>query len=187
MMNLPPELEAALLGNSIVYLRGRLDESLANTVIPQLLVASRTASPARGVDLFIDSPGGTPGAALSVYDVMQSLGMIVATTCIGVAGGAAVLVLAGGTFGQRYALPHARVHLMDETTELEPRRASDLASQAQAVRDQSVRWRAALLKHVAIPAEHLVSELSAPRWLTAQEAQSIGLIDALTAPRSRTA
>src|SRR5438067_12389531 len=132
-MNLPPELESALLGNSIVSLRGRLDEALANTVISQLLLASRTANPARGIDLYIDSAGGTLGAALSVYDMMQSLGMMVATTCIGTAGGAAVLVLAGGTFGQRYALPHARVHLMDERTEFEPRGAADLAIQAQAL------------------------------------------------------
>ncbi len=184
-MNLPPELEAALLGNSIVYLRGRLDENLANTVIPQLLLAARTARPARGLDLYIDSPSGTLGAALSVYDVMQSLGVIVATTCIGVAGGATVLVLAGGTPGQRYALPHARVHLMDETTEVEPRRADDLASQAQAIRDLSARWRTALLKHVRIAPDRLLSELSAPRWLAAQEAQSLGLIDALAAPRPR--
>ncbi|MBV9578943.1 MAG: ATP-dependent Clp protease proteolytic subunit [Chloroflexi bacterium] len=187
MMNLPPELDAALLGSGIISVRGRLDETLANAIIPQLLVASRTASPARGIDLYIDSPGGTLGAALSVYDVMQSLGMIVATTCIGVAGGASVLVLAGGTFGQRYALPHARVHLMDETTALEPRRAADLASHAQAVRDQSARWRSALLKHVRLPAERLVGELRAPRWLSAEEAQSVGIVDALTAPRSRTA
>jgi ATP-dependent Clp protease, protease subunit len=184
-MNLPPELEAALLGNSIVYLRGRLDEALANTVIPQLLVASRTANPSRGVDLYIDSPGGTVGAALSVYDVMQSLGVIVATTCIGTAGGAAVLVLAGGTTGQRYALPHARVHLMEEMTSVEVRHVADLASHAQALRDQSARWRTALVKHVRLAPERLVAELSAPRWLTAQEAESLGLIDAVAAPSQR--
>jgi ATP-dependent Clp protease protease subunit len=182
-MNLPPELEAALLGNSIVYMRGRLDETVANAVIPQLLLASRTTNPARGIDLYIDSPGGAEGAALSVYDLMQSLGMTVATTCIGTAGGAAVLVLAGGTSSQRYALPHARVHLKDETTEFEPRRVADMA--IQAVRDQSARWRAALLKHVRLPPERLVAELSAPRWLTAQEAQSLGLIDFVGAPRQR--
>jgi ATP-dependent Clp protease protease subunit len=186
MMNLPPDLEAALLGNSIIYLRGRLDETLANTVIPQLLLASRTARPDRGIDLYIDSSGGALGAALSVYDVMQSLGTIVATTCIGVAGGASVLVLAGGMSGRRYALPHARVHLVDETAELAPRHASDLAIQAQAIRDQSARWRTALLKHVRLAPERLVSELSAPRWLTAEEAQSLGLIDALATPRPRT-
>ena len=74
---------------------------------------------------------------------------------------------------------------MDETTEFEPRRAADLAIHVQAVRDQSAR--AALLKHVRLPPERLVAELSAPRWLTAQEAQSLGLIDALAAPRPRTA
>jgi len=184
-MNLPPELEAALLGNSIVYLRGRLDEALANTVITQLLVASRIADRSRGVDLYIDSPGGTLGAALSVYDVVQSLGMTVATTCIGTAGGAAVLVLAGGTTGQRYALPHARVHLIEETTSLESRNVADLTSHAQAVRDQSARWRTALVKHVRLPPERLVAELSTPRWLTAQEALSLGVIDAIAAPRSK--
>ena len=165
-----------------------MDETLANAVIPQPLLASRTAKPARGIDLYIDSPGGTLGAALSVYDFVQSLRMTVATTCIGTAG--PVLrrwSSPGGTSSQRYALPHARVHLMDETTEFEPRRASDLAIHVQAVRDQSARRRAALLKHVRCPPEGLVAELSAPRWLTAQEAQSLGLIDALAVPRPRTA
>jgi ATP-dependent protease ClpP protease subunit len=76
---------------------------------------------------------------------------------------------------------------MDETTEFEPRRAADLVTEAHAVRDQSARWRTALLKHVHIPPERLIAELIAPRWLTAQEAQSLGLIDALAAPRPRTA
>ena len=183
MRDLPPALQAALLGSNSVYLRGRLDESLANTVIAQLLLGSHTVDAGRGIDLYVDSPGGTPGAALSVYDMMQSLGVTVATTCIGTAGGAVVLVLAGGTPGQRYALPHARIHLLEETVALEPRLASDLPTQAEAVREQSARWRTALLKHVRIPSDRLVAELSAPRWLSAQAAQALGLIDAITAAR----
>jgi ATP-dependent Clp protease, protease subunit len=181
--DLPPDLNAALLSHNIVYLRGRLDDTQANTVTAQLLLSSRTAKPERGIDLYVDSPGGTLAAALSVYDVMQSLGLTVATTCIGTVGGAVVLVLAGGTPGQRYALPHARVHLLDETVTLEPGVASDVATHAEAVRDQSARWRAALLKHVTAPPERLVAELGAPRWLTAQEAQTLGLIDAIATPR----
>ena len=183
MRDVPPALEAALLGNNIVYLRGRLDEILANTVVAQLLLASQTADAERGIDVYVDSPGGTLGAALSVYDMMQSLGVTVATTCIGTAGGAVVLVLAGGTPGQRYALPHARIHLLEETVTLEPRLASDVATQAQAEREQAARWRSALLKHVCIPPDRLVAELSAPRWLSAQAAQALGLIDAITAAR----
>jgi ATP-dependent Clp protease, protease subunit len=183
MRDVPPALEAALLGNNIVYLRGRLDEILANTVVAQLLLASQTADAERGIDVYVDSPGGTLGAALSVYDMMHSLGLTVATTCIGVAGGATVLVLAGGTPGQRYALPHARIHLLEETVTLEPRLTSDVARHAEAVREQSARWRSALLKHVRVPSDRLVDELSAPRWLSAQEAQALGLIDAITPAR----
>jgi ATP-dependent Clp protease, protease subunit len=183
--DLPPELEAALLGHNIVYLRGRLDEGLANTVIAQLLLASRTATPDRGIDLYIDSPGGTVGAALSIYDVMQSSGTTMATTCVGTAGGAAVLILAGGTPGQRYALRHARIHLQDESLTLEPRVASELATHAEAVREQSARWRTLLLKHVRVPSERLLADLSAPRWLNAEEAIALGLIDAIANQRHR--
>jgi ATP-dependent Clp protease protease subunit len=174
-----------LLGHHIVYLRGRLDDSQANSVIASLLLAAQTANPERGVDLYIDSAQGTLSAAFTVYDMMQSLGVPVATTCIGTAGGAVVLVLAGGAKGQRYALPHARIHLLEETVSIEAARAADAATHAEAVRDQAARWRTALLKHVQIQPERLVAELSAPRWLTAPEAQTLGLIDAIAAPRGR--
>jgi ATP-dependent Clp protease protease subunit len=183
MRDLPPALQAALLGSNSVYLRGRLDESLANTVIAQQLLISQTVGAEPGIDLYVDSPGGTVGAALSVYDMLHSLGVTVATTCIGTAGGATVLVLAGGTPGRRFALPHARIHLLEETVTLEPRPTSDVATQAEAVREQSARWRTALLKHVRVPSDRLVDELSAPRWLSAQEAQALGLIDAITPAR----
>lgn len=183
MRELPPELDAALLGNGIVYVRGRLDEALASTVLAQVLLVSRMTSPERGVHVYLDSPGGTLGAALSVYDMLQSLQIPVTTTCIGTAGGASVLVLAGGTSGRRYALPHARVHLLEETMGVDHRPATDVATEAQAVRDLSARWRSALLKHVRIPPAQLVAELRAPRWLNASEAQTLGLIDAIAAPR----
>jgi ATP-dependent Clp protease protease subunit len=175
---LPPELEAAFFGQQIVFARGRLDTQLANTLLAQLLLMARTGG-GRQIELYIDSPGGELGAALSVYDTMQSAGVPISTTCTGTAGGAAVLLLAGGTHGKRMALPHARINLLDETTTVDARRAPDLQTAAAAVRDQSARWRAALLKHVSIPAEALVQELSAPRWLTAAEARSLGLIDVI--------
>ena len=179
---LPPELEAAFFGQQIVFLRGQLNSQLANSILAQLLLMARTGG-GRQIELYIDSPGGEVGAALSVYDAMQSAGVPVSTTCTGTAGGAAVLLLAGGTPGKRMALPHARVHLVDETTALDPRRATDLEAAAAAVRDQSARWRTALLKHVDIPAATLVQELAAPRWLTASEARSLGLIDVIVTNR----
>ncbi len=187
MTGLPPELEAAFFGQQIVFLRGRLDSQLANSVIAQLLLLARSAG-GRQIELYIDSPGGDLALALSVYDVMQSAGVTISTTCTGTAGGAVVLLLAGGTHGKRMALPHARIFLFDETTTLDPRRASDLEAAAAAVREQSARWRAALLKHVRLPPETLVQELSpaaSPRWLTAVEARSLGLIDVIVTNTQR--
>src|SRR5258708_36033902 len=99
MMNLPPEVEAALLGKQVVFMRGVLDEAAANAILAQLLLMSRTAT-GRTIQLYVDSPGGTLGAALGVYDMMQSLGTVVSTTCVGTAGGASALVLAGGAVRQ---------------------------------------------------------------------------------------
>jgi ATP-dependent Clp protease, protease subunit len=182
MRNLPPEVEAALLGSQVVFVRGMLDDAAANTVIAQLLLLSRLAA-GRPIEMYIDSPSGSVSAALSVYDMLQTLGIPVATTCVSTAGGASVLVLAGGTRGQRFALPHARVHLLDESVSMAPRPGPELERSAANVRDQSVRWRTALLKHVSVPSDDLVQSLSSPRWLSAQEAQQLGLIDAIV-PRA---
>ena len=102
-MSLPPELQSALLSRRVVFLRGRLDEATANNVIAQLLLVAHTSA-GRTIELYVDSPGGSVAAALSVFDVMQTSAAPVSTTCIGTVGGASVLVLAGGASGLRFAL-----------------------------------------------------------------------------------
>jgi ATP-dependent Clp protease protease subunit len=177
-MSLPPDLHAALLGRRVVFLRGRLDEATANSVISQLLLVSQM-NPGQSIDLYVDSPGGSPGAALSVYDVMRSLSAPVATTCLGTAGGAAVLVLAGGAAGQRAALPHARIHLIHERVDAPAGNPSDLAGQAdQAVR-LSARWVAALARHCAYSPARLDRDLASGQWLSVAEARDYGLVDSL--------
>src|SRR5712691_7097608 len=98
MIGLPPELQSALLGRRVVFLRGRLDDAAANSVIAQLLLVARTSAGGT-IELYVDSRGGLVGAALSVYDVLQTSPAPVSTTCIGTCGGASVLVLAGGKSG----------------------------------------------------------------------------------------
>ena len=173
-MELPPEVQSALLGRRVVFMRGRLDEPLANTVIAQLVLVSRLA-PGKPVELYLDSPGGSLSAALSVYDVVQTLGAPVSTTCTGTAGGAAVLVLAGSAAGQRYALPHARVHLSDEEVSIPAAKPTELEEAARL----RARWRAALLKHVGHSAAQLARDLASGRWLSAAEARDYGLVDGI--------
>jgi ATP-dependent Clp protease, protease subunit len=181
-MNLPPELQAALLGRRVVFLRGKLDDAAANSVTAQLLLVGHMAE-GRPVELYIDSPGGTLAAALTVYDVMQSLEVPVSTTCAGTAGGAAVLVLAGGAAGSRFALPHARINLREEHLDLPAGHAQHVPSQAAEAARIRARWRTALAQHSAHSAEHLDRDLAAGRWLSAAEARDYGLVDGIVPGR----
>jgi ATP-dependent Clp protease, protease subunit len=180
MMDLPPELQSALLGRRVVFLRGRLDDATANSVIAQLLLVARTTSgPEQAIELYLDSPGGSLMAALGLYDVLQTLSAPVSTICNARAGGASVLVLAGGASGLRYALPHARIHLTDEPVEMPGGNPRDLAGAAgEAVRLRA-RWQAALAGHTSHSAAQIGRDLSTGRWLSAAEARDYGLVDGI--------
>jgi ATP-dependent Clp protease, protease subunit len=177
-MNLPPEVAGALLGRRVVFLRGRLDDALATSVTAQLLLAAQMDS-VRPIEVYIDSPGGAIEAALMLYDVFQTLSAPVSTTCLGTAGGAAVLLLAAGAPGRRAALPHARIHLTQEHLEVPAGTAGTVASQAdQAVRTRA-RWQAALVNHIGHSAQRLDRDLTAGTWLSAAEARDYGLVDGI--------
>src|SRR5712691_2238178 len=170
MMNLPPELQSALLGRRVVFLRGPLDDATANSVIAQLLLVARTTSgPDKAIQLYLDSPGGSVMAALGLYDVLQTLGVPVSTICNAKAGGASVLVLAGGSNGLRYALPHARIHLTDEPVDVPAGNPANLASNAGEAARLRARWQDALAGHTAHSAAQVGRDLSAGRWLSAAE------------------
>jgi ATP-dependent Clp protease protease subunit len=162
-----------------------LDDTLANAAITQLLLASRTA-PEKTIDLYIDSADGLVTSALALYDVLQTLGTPVATTCTGTAGGAVVLVLAAGARGRRAAMPHARIQVSDDPVDMgstERQVASDPATLAEEARRATARWRAALIQHVAQSPSQLAADLASGRWLSASEALDYGLIDQIVARR----
>ena len=186
MMSLPPELQSALLDRRVVFLRGRLDESTANSVIAQLLLVARTAV-GRTIELYVDSPGGSLAAALSVYDVLRTSASSVSTTCIGTVGGASVLVMAGGASGLRFALPHARIHLMAETVEVAVGHPRQTGSQADEAVRLHARWQATLEQHIVQSSAQLARDLTVGRWLSADEARDDGLVDGIisSAPPAR--
>jgi ATP-dependent Clp protease, protease subunit len=183
-MALPPEVQAGLLDRRVVFMRGRLDATASNTAIAQLLLVSRLA-PGQPIEVYLDSPDGSLNAALAVYDLIQTLGASVSVTCMGTAGGAAVLILAAGTHGQRFALPHARVHLTDDPVDMGPDRGSDPTTHAEEARRATARWRSALLQHATCSPEQLAADVAQSRWLSATEAQAYGLIDAVVPARLR--
>ncbi len=104
------DVYSRLLSERIVYLGTEIDDGVANVLIAQFLHLASESSETP-ISLYINSPGGSPGAALAVYDTMQHLRPDVATTCVGQAGGPAAVLLAGGARGQRAILPHGKVTL----------------------------------------------------------------------------
>jgi ATP-dependent Clp protease protease subunit len=179
-MVLPPELQGALLDRRVVFLRGRLDDAMSNSVIAQLLLASQLGAD-KAIELYIDSAGGSINAALAVYDMIRSLAAPISTTCTGTAGGASVLILAAG--GKRSALPHARIHLTDDPVDMAPARGDNLAAHAEEARRGTARWRTALLQATHQDADKLATDMAASRWFTASEALDYGLIDAVANAR----
>jgi ATP-dependent Clp protease, protease subunit len=160
----------------LIFLRGRLENGLASSVTAELLLAAHLpgASPP---ELYIDSPGGSITAALALYDVMRMPPAGVATVCTGVAGGAAVLVLAAGAPSRRTALPNARVHLTDDIVDLAPARFDHPQVEAEEARRATARWRSALIQVVRQAPEQLAIDMAAGRWLTAAEAVEYGIVD----------
>jgi ATP-dependent Clp protease protease subunit len=110
------DVYSRLLSDRIVYLGTEIDDGVANVLIAQLLhLASESQdSP---ISLYVNSPGGSPSAALAVYDTMRHIHPDVATTCVGQAGGPAAVLLAGGARGRRAILPHAKVTLHQPSTQ----------------------------------------------------------------------
>jgi ATP-dependent Clp protease protease subunit len=110
------DVYSRLLSERIVYLGTEIDDGVANALIAQFLHLAAESGDVP-ISLYVNSPGGSPSAALAVYDTMRHIMPDVATTCVGRAGGPAAVLLAGGTRGQRSMLPHSTVTLHQPSTQ----------------------------------------------------------------------
>ncbi len=104
------DIFSRLLKERIILLGTPIDDQIANLIVAQLLFLEHE-DPERDVNLYINSPGGSVTAGLAIYDTMRAIRAPVATYCMGMAGSMATIVLAGGTRGKRYSLPHSTIHM----------------------------------------------------------------------------
>lgn len=184
------DVYSRLLSERIVYLGTEIDDGVANVLIAQFLHLA-SESNETPISLYLNSPGGSPGAALAVYDTMQHIRPDVATTCVGQAAGPAAVLLAGGAKGQRAILPHGRVVLhqpssqgrgtipdlilhADEVVrvraELEAALAADTGRDVAALRRDTDR-------DLILPAEAAVEYGLADRVLSARVSDGTGAAD----------
>jgi ATP-dependent Clp protease protease subunit len=175
-----------LLEGRIVFLGAPVDETSANDVMAQFMYLEHK-DPDRDISLYINSPGGSFSAMTAVYDTMQYVTCDVETICLGQAGSAAAVLLAGGTPGKRFALPGARmvIHQPGLPEPIEGQ-ASDLAIQADELTRIRTRLEELLARHTGRSHEQVSADIERDMILDAPGAVEYGLVDRIIPSRRTT-
>jgi len=168
-------LDDMLLENRIVFLIGEINYARAAEVIMKMLYLDNLKR-GREISLYINSPGGTVDDTMAIYDTMQFVGSPIATYCIGRAQSGGAVVLAAGTKGHRFALPHAKIMLHQPWGGVTGQ-ASDIQIQAEEILRAKQTINLILAKHTGQPIEKIAEETERDHYMGAEEAKQYGLID----------
>lgn len=176
------DIYSRLLKERVIFLVGQVEDYMANLVVAQLLFLE-SENPDKDIHLYINSPGGSVTAGMSIYDTMQFIKPDVSTMCIGQAASMGALLLAGGAAGKRYCLPHSRVMIHQPLGGFQGQ-ASDFdihAREILAIRD---RLNKILAHHTGQPLEKIQQDTDRDNFLSAEQAVNYGLIDKVLTSRS---
>jgi len=168
-------LDDMLLENRIVFLIGEISYQRAAEVIMKMLYLDNLKRSSE-ISLYINSPGGSVDDTMAIYDTMRFVSSPIATYCIGRAQSGAAIILAAGTKGKRYALPHAKVMLHQPWGGVSGQ-AADIKIQAEEILKAKAMINELLAIHTGQPVEKIASETERDRYMTAEEAHEYGLID----------
>jgi len=168
-------LDDLLLENRIVFLIGEISYARAAEVIMKMLYLDNLKRGSE-ISLYINSPGGSVDDTMAIYDTIRFIGSPIATYCIGRAQSGAAIILAAGTKGKRFALPHAKVMLHQVWGGVSGQ-AADIKIQAEEIIKAKVMINEILARHTGQPVEKIAAEIERDRYMTAEEAQQYGLID----------
>jgi ATP-dependent Clp protease protease subunit len=164
-----------LLENRIVFLQGEIYAGNANELVMKLLYL-QSENRRKDIHFYINSPGGDVAATLAIYDTMQILSCPICTYCVGQAASGAAVLLAGGSKGKRFALPHARVMLHQPYGGVQGQ-VSDIEIQANEILRNREMLNEILVKHTAQPLERITKDTDRDFFLGAEESKKYGLVD----------
>ena len=174
-----------LFEERIIFLGVQIDDASADDVMAQLLTLE-SIDPERDIQIYINSPGGSYTAMTAIYDTMQFVKPQVQTVCLGQAASAAAVLLAAGTKGKRFALPHARVLIHQPYTE-GGGQGSDIEIQANEILRMRVEMEGILAKHTGRTPEQVAKDIERDKILTADDAVEYGVIDQVITSRKAVA
>ena len=176
------DIYSRLLKERIIFLVGQVEDHMANLVVAQMLFLE-SENPDKDIYLYINSPGGSVTAGLSIYDTMQFIKPDVSTLCIGQAASMGALLLAGGAAGKRFALPHARTMIHQPLGGFQGQ-ASDIEIHAKEILDVRERLNKILAEHTGKPMDVIQEDTDRDFFMNAEDSVSYGLIDEVMTQRN---
>lgn len=174
------DIYSLLLKNRIVFVGSPIDDQVANLVVAQLLYLSRE-DPDSGIQMYINSPGGVVYSGLAIYDTMRMIPNKISTVVVGVAASFGTVLLAAGSIGQRYALPHATIHMHQPLGGAQGQ-ASDIEIQAREILRIKERLNQILADATGQDFETIVRDTERDFYMNAEQAVEYGLVDKVLEP-----
>lgn len=175
------DIYSRLLKERVVFLVGPVNDATANLVVAQLLFLE-AENPDKDIYFYINSPGGSVTAGLSIYDTMQFIKPDVSTLCLGQAASMGAFLLTAGTKGKRFALPNARVMIHQPMGGFQGQ-ASDIEIHAKEILSLRAKLNQIMAQHTGQPVERIERDTDRDNFLSAAEAAEYGLIDKVLTTR----
>ena len=176
------DIYSRLLKDRIVFVGTPIDDTIANLIIAQILFL-QMEDPAKDINIYIHTPGGSVTAGLAIYDTMQFVKCDVSTYCVGQAASMGALLLAAGAKGKRYSLPHARVMIHQPWGGAQGT-ASDISIHAKEILKLKDELNHILAKHTGQPLERIEKDSDRDFFMSATEAKNYGLVDQVIESKS---
>ena len=178
------DIYSRLLKERVIFLVGPVEDHMANLVVAQLLYLE-SENPDKDISLYINSPGGSVSAGMSIYDTMQFIKPDVSTLCIGLAASMGAILLTGGAADKRYALPNSRIMIHQPLGGFQGQ-ASDFDIHAREILKTRSRLNEILAKHTGQPVDKIAEDTERDKFLTTEESLEYGLIDRQLSKRGET-
>ena len=175
------DIYSRLLKERVIFIVGPIEDQMANLVVAQLLFLE-SENPDKDVHLYINSPGGSVTAGLSIYDTMKFIKPDVSTMCIGQAASMGAFLLSGGTKGKRYILPNARTMIHQPSGGAQGQ-ATDIEIQAKEILFLRERLNTLLADHTGQPIYVIERDTERDRFMSAEQSVEYGLVDEVIASR----
>ncbi len=178
------DIYSRLLKDRLIFVVGAVDDYMANIVVAQMLFLE-SENPEKDIHLYINSPGGVVTAGLAIYDTMQFIKPDVSTVCTGQAASMGAILLAGGTKGKRFCLPHARIMIHQPLGGFQGQ-AADMEIHAREMLEVRDRLNLILAKHTGQSVDRIKHDTDRDNFMDWKEAVDYGIIDKVLEKRQDT-